>query len=164
MIRSALANVTACVAISILACGTSLAGTESGNAGVKAAPGTPEQVVSEFISAMHKWETETQKLSLKDPGLAFETSTPTYEKLLKRFCTASVKPQPAVFGEPPRHHPVSEKIASKEVAENKASIWTTYSDTNKEKRFYKYVLKKDHGKWKIASVLIRVGKEELESL
>ena len=126
---------------------------------------TPEETVMSFVRAHNTWENMANRRAKElGFGSAGQIATQEYRQLISQLCTASVKPQPISFGNPPKHHPELETIQSVSTDGTKAIVATKYVDSNGFESRYEYCLAQEAERWRIDSLLYVDDEEKLECL
>jgi hypothetical protein len=125
---------------------------------------SPEECVSRFIVDYFSWESVANKREEngEDPFLGIAEAE--YAELIKQYCSSGVEPQDVAVGDPPAHHPDSEKIIEVEQHSQSAKVITSYADSLDLITEYHYLLIVEEERWKISSLLFDDDGELLETL
>jgi hypothetical protein len=129
------------------------------------------QVVSSYITAMHGWEIEAERIGGHGDGTAgdcgsvmdrvqrmeqmfatgeMEVLESARQRILAEHCTPRKRISRAAWGTTPKHHPTQEHITKiQQISESEAHVWTDYSDKHGFQTRRRYELELSGGVWLI---------------
>jgi hypothetical protein len=134
-------------------------------------------IVSSYIAAMYKWETEAEReaggsVMQRVEQMERMTSTGEAEALesarqciLAQHCTPQKRISRGCWGTTPQHHPELERITQiQQISDTKAHAWTDYTDSQGFQTRRRYELQLCEGTWLIEQHYVLREAEEFAEI
>lgn len=116
-------------------------------------PADVRATLTGFIAALHNWEVEAWQATEADGSMETRKAVQAnYQALIRRWCVADVKPQPAAYGSEPDHDPETERFVSAAVSEFECWVRTQHTDPDGSTADYEYHLRREDGKWLVENL------------